>query len=231
MKKLKKFGVAAFALFVLFGAFSVTETKAQGILNVILKRMDDHNKSLGSLRSEVTMVKVNTQLKETDTSVGTIIYRPRPGKDALLRIDWRKPSAQSLAVVDKKYIIFKPDVPQAFVGTVDQAKGDAKVGGALSFMSMSKNQLKQNYDVVYLNEGTLSNGTKTVHLQLTPKTRQSYKNAEIWVDANGMPVQSKVIEHNGDTTTVLLSKLEKNIPIAGDNFKIKLPKGLKPVKA
>jgi len=61
--------------------------------------------------------------------------------------------------------------------------------------------------------------------------RQKYKHAEIWVDANGMPVQSKVTEHNGDTTTILLSKLEKNIPIAGDNFKIKLPKGLKPVKA
>jgi len=228
MNKLKRFGVAAFALFVLFGIFSVTETKAQ--LNEILKRMDDHNKSLSSLRAEVTMVKFNAQLKDSETIVGTTIYRPRPGKDALVRIDWRKPD-ESLAVIDKQYIIYRPRIPQAIIGTVDQAKGSAKAGGALSFMSMSKAQLKQNYDIVYLNEGTLSDGTKTIHLELTPKTRQKYKNAEIWVDANGMPVQSKVMEHNGDTTTILLSKLEKNIPIAGENFKIKLPKGLKPVKA
>ena len=82
MKKLKKFGLAAFALFVLFGTFSVTETKAQGILNVILKRMDDHNKSLTSLRADVTMVKYNAQLKDSETIVGSTIYRPRPGKEA-----------------------------------------------------------------------------------------------------------------------------------------------------
>lgn len=230
MKKLKKFGVAAFALFVLFGTFSVTETKAQGILNVILKRMDDHNKSLSSLRADVTMVKFNAQLKDSETIVGSTIYRPRPGKDALVRIDWRKPD-ESLAVVDKQYIIYRPRIPQAITGTVDSAKGNATAGGALAFMSMSKAQLRQNYDPKYLGAGTLSDGTKTVHLELTPKIRQKYKSAEIWVDPDGMPVQSKVTEHNGDTTTILLTKMEKNIPIAGDNFKIKLPKGLKPIKA
>ena len=229
MNKLKRFGVAAFAFFVLFGAFSVAETKGQ-ILNVILKRMDDHNKSLTSLRAEVTMVKSNSQLGESDTLVGTAIYRPRVGKDALVRIDWRKPE-ESMAVVDRKYIIYTPRKGQAITGIVDKAQGSAKAGGALAFMSMSKGQLKQNYDVVYLGEGTLSDGTKTVHLRLTPKTRQNYKDAEIWVDANGMPVQSKVTEHNNDTTTVLLSKLEKNKTIAGDQFKIVLPKGTKIVKS
>ncbi len=230
MKKSKRFGVAIFALFLLFGTFSVTEMKAQSIINEIIKRMDNHNKSLSSLRADVTMVKFNAQLKDSETIVGSTIYRPRPGKDALVRIDWRKPD-ESFAVVDKQYIIYRPRIPQAIVGTVDNAKGNATAGGALAFMSMSKAQLRQNYDLIHLGDGTLSDGTKTVHLQLTPKTPQKYKNAEIWVDANGMPVQSKVIEHNGDTTTILLSKMEKNIPIAGENFKIKLPKGLKPVKA
>ncbi|MBC7898655.1 MAG: outer membrane lipoprotein carrier protein LolA [Saprospiraceae bacterium] len=230
MNKVLRHSVAAFALAVVFSAVGVTETKAQGILNEILKRMDNHNKNLTSLRAEVTMVKFNAQLKDSETTVGTAIYRPRPGKDALVRIDWRKPD-ESLAVVDKQYIIYRPRLNQAYQGSTNSAQGNAKAGGALAFMSMSKGQLRQNFEVAYLDEGTLSDGTKTVHLELTPKTRQSYKSAEIWVDANGMPVQSKVTEHNSDTTTVLLSKLEKNITITGDKFKIVLPKGTTIVKA
>ncbi len=230
MHKVLRFGVAVFTLTVFFSAFTVTETKAQGILNEILKRMDTNNKNLTSLRAEVTMVKFNAQLSDHDTTVGTVIYRPRPGKDALVRIDWRKPD-ESLAVVDKQYVIYRPRLSKAITGNVDKASGNAKAGGALTFMSMSKGQLKQNYDIAYLDEGTLSNGTKTAHLQLTPKTKQNYKNAEIWVDTDGMPIQTKITEQNNDTTTVLLSKLEKNITIAGDKFKIVLPKGTQIVKS
>jgi outer membrane lipoprotein-sorting protein len=70
-----------------------------------------------------------------------------------------------------------------------------------------------------------------VHIKLTPKTRTSYKTAELWVDVDGMPRQSKLTEHNNDTTTVLLTNIQKNPSLKGSDFEIKLPPGTKTIKS
>ena len=133
------------AVFFLFGAASVSTASGQ-ILNEILKRMDEHNKSLTSLRADVTMVKENAQLGGAlDTNEGVVIYLPQRGKDALVRIDWKSPK-ESLAVVNGNYVIYRPALSQAYVGTTKSASGNAKVGGALSFMNMSRAELKANYE-------------------------------------------------------------------------------------
>ncbi len=212
--------------FVFIGA-GVSNASSQSIINTILARMEEHNKALTSLKSDVTMVKENAQLGGAlDTTNGTAIYLPIRGKDPLVRIDWVSPK-ESLAVVNKKYVIFRPLLEQAYTGTTDSAKGNAKAGSALAFMGMTRAQLKENYTITYLGEETIKGGVKTWHLQLTPKARTSYKSADIWVDGNGMPIQSKVIEHNNDSTTVLLSNLQKNARINASEFKIELPKGTK----
>ena len=128
-------------------------------------------------------------------------------------------------------MIFRPALSQAYTGNTESAKGNAKAGGALAFMSMSRTQLKQNYSIKYLGEATVKGGANTWHLELTPNAATSYKSAEIWVDGNGMPLQSKVVEKNNDTTTVLLSNLQKNIKINTGEFKIDLPKGTKIIKS
>ena len=109
---------------------------------------------------------------------------------------------------------------QVIQGRTDQAKNSASAGSALAFMTMSKEQLKANYDVVYLGQEKVTGGVDTWHLQLTPKGKTSYKSAELWVDGDGMPRQAKVIEVNNDTTTVLLSNIQKNITINGGDFKL-----------
>ena len=231
MQKFLKYVLPAFIIAASFASFAAAESNAQGVLREILRRMDDQNKSLTSLRAEVTMAKVNAQLgDDAEITQGTALYAPRKGRDALVRIDWRKPD-ESLAVVDKKYVIYRPRLGQAYTGTTDKAKGSTKAASALSFMNMSKAQLQANYTVNYLGEATVSGGVSTWHLELIPKVRASYKSAEVWIDKNGFPVQSKIVELNGDTTTVLLSKLEKNITIKGDLFNISLPSGTKIIKA
>lgn len=230
MQILIKKVIPAVAVAILLGVAAVGESRAQGVLNEILKRMDAQNKALTSLRAEVTMAKVDANLGgDAEITQGSAIYLPRKGKDALVRIDWRRPE-ESLAVVDKTYVIFRPRLGQAYTGSTDKAKGNAKAGGALSFMNMSRAQLKANYSVDYLGEATVSGGVKTWHLQLTPKTKTSYQSAEVWIDADGFPVQSKVIENNNDSTTVLLSNLQKNVTIDAAVFKIRLPNGTKIIK-
>ncbi len=222
----------ASALMFVFGALSVTESKAQGgIPNEILKRMEAHRQSLTSLQASVLMAKYNAQLQETDTTEGTTMYLPAKGRDALVRIDWTRPVQETLSVVNKQYVLYRPRLNQAIVGKVDQKSKNTKGTNALAFMSMSKEQLNANYNVQYLGQESVSGNVQTWHLKLSPKAAAEYQYAEIWVDGNGMPVQAKVVETNNDSTTVLLSNLQKNVKIDASKFKVNLPKGTKIVKA
>ena len=225
MSKFLRFGLMTFALMFVLNVFAVVEANAQGALNDILNRMDAHYKVLTSLQATVKMDKYNSQLDEHDITEGTVKYLPLKGRDALVRIDWTKPLEESLAVVNKEYVLYRPRLKQALVGKVDKAKGNAKSNSALAFMNMSKAQLKANYNVKYMGQENVSGGIPTWHLELTPKTKTSYKLADIWVDGNGMPVQMRVTENNNDSTTILLSNLQKNITINANVFQINLPKG------
>jgi outer membrane lipoprotein-sorting protein len=230
MKKFLKFGLAAIAVTFFFNAVAVTETKAQAVLPEILKRMEAHRASLQTMQSQVTMVKKDALLDESDTFQGTVKYIPgKTENDMYIRIDWTKPNEQ-LAVTKTTYTLYRPQLKQAIKGQVSKAKNSANAGGALSFMSMSKAQLRANYSYKYLGEETLSNGAKTVHLELIPKTAQKYKSAELWVDSDGMPLQMKIVEKNGDSTTVLLSNVKKNPTLKGSDFVITYPKDTKEIK-
>ena len=231
MNKFLRLGLLSLALMFVFNIVAVTETKAQGILQEILNRMDKQNKSLVSLKANVTMVKDNSQLGEVDETSGKTIYLPKQGKRPMYaRIDWEKPKVEHLAVIGNEYTMYRPKNEQVLKGKTDSTKTTAKAGGALAFMSMSKEQLKVNYTVKYLGQVNVSGGISTWHLELTPKFAASYKSAEIWVDGNGMPIQSKITEKNNDSTTILLSNLETNVTIDAKVFTINYPKSIKPIK-
>lgn len=229
MKLFIKSGFAAIALTLFFSVFAVGEAKANP-LNEILKRMETNRTSMKTLRSNVTMVKYNDQLKESDTTEGAAIYMPAKGKDAYVRIDWTKPVQETLAVVNGEYVLYRPRLKQAITGNAKNAKGNGKANNALSFMNMSKEQLKANYSIKYLGQENVSGGTPTWHLELMPKGASNFKSADLWVDGNGMPIQAKVVEGNNDSTTVLFTRMEKNASINASQFKVKLPKDTKIVK-
>lgn len=227
MKGLLKALLPVIAVGLFTGVFAATEAPAQNKLREILTRMDDHNKKMTTLRARVTMVKTQAQLGESDTNVGTALYAKGKGRNPLVRIDWEKPQ-ESLAVKDGQYIMYRPRLAVAYTGSTSSAGKNTNGSSALAFMNMSREELNANYDVALLSESaTLSSGVRTWHLQLTPKKATSYKSAELWVDPDGMPHQTKIIERNNDTTTVLLTNLDKNIKLDGSSFQISLPKGTK----
>jgi outer membrane lipoprotein-sorting protein len=216
------FAAAVFAA--AFGFASVSDASAQ-VMTEILNRMDAHNKALTSLRANVTMEKMNSDLGGVvDKTQGRVQYLPQKKGNPYVRIDWVRPE-ESIAIVNKQYILYRPRLKQAIRGNTDKAQGNAKAGGALAFINMSRAELRQNYNATYIGEATLSNGTKTWHIRLTPKVKANYQWAEAWIDANGMPVQTRILEVNNDTTTVLLTNIEKNVRINASSFEINPPKG------
>ncbi len=231
MKRYLRFILPTVAVMFVFGAVGVADAKAQvNKLREILTRMDNHNKALTTLRADITMGDKNTQLDDApEIKVGTVLYAKPVEKDALFRIDWKKP-AESLSIINGKYTIYRPRDKSVLTGSAKDATKDPSGDSALAFLKMSNAELKANYTAAYLGEATLSDGTRVVQLQLSPKGKSNYKSAELWIDVNGMMRQAKIIRINNETT-LLLTKLEKNISLNSSDFKINYPSGTKEIKS
>lgn len=231
MKNFLRIGFTAAALFLVFGAFSANETRAQGVLNEIMNRMDKHYDALDVLKSNVTMSKFNPQIRRSEVTQGNVIYLPEKGKrEMYVRLDWTSPSEEYLTVVKGNYTLYKPGINTYYTGKVNSAKNKAQVNGPLSFLSMSKKQLNANYKVQYIGAEKVNGTTDTSHIKLIPKTASNYKQVDLWVDSDGMPVQATVLEKSDDSTTILLTGIQKNVSYDNSVFVIRVPKGAKQIK-
>jgi outer membrane lipoprotein-sorting protein len=231
MNKALTAGFMSIALSVFVAAVIPPTAHGQGIFQEIMRRMDKNNKSLETLRADVRMEKLNSQLGEADVTTGTTSYLPRTAKRQMfVRIDWTRPIEEHLVIIGDRYDLYRPRLKQRYQGSTSDVKNGNRVpGNALAFISMSRSQLQANYYVGLLPDEMVA-GAKTWHLELTPKTKTSYKSAELWIDTNGMPIQAKIIEMNNDTTTVLLTNLQKNVKIIETDFKLDVPAGVKVLK-
>src|SRR5437764_10071924 len=213
MKRLVPLGLAVALLLTVIAVSSPTETHAQGagLVSSLLNRMERNKQTLKSLRANVDMVKYNAQIGDEDKYKGVVLYIPAAGRNAYVRIDWSYPQKETLAVADGKFTLFRPRLNMAYQGKAGTGKG--KASAAFDFLSMSKQQLMARYDIQYMNDETLWGGVGTTHVKLVPKGAERFKWAEAWIDDQGMPVQTKVVEKNDDSTTVRLTNLQRNAGI------------------
>ncbi|MDT7688101.1 MAG: outer rane lipoprotein carrier protein [Acidobacteriota bacterium] len=233
---MKKYFAPALAILMLVASLSVAPPRAQaqgpGLVSSILNKMDRNRRSLASLRAAITMQKYNAQLRDFDMSSGDVQYVAGKGRDANVRVDWTKPAHEILAVTGGQYKLYRPRLNQAYQGSTQSAGQKGKAGSVLGFaLNMSGSQAKNQFDIEPTGEGTLYDGGPHVWmLKLTPKGSAGYKFAEVWVDDNGMPVQTRVTEKNGDSTLVRLTNIERNPSIPSSTFDLTLPAGTKIVK-
>ena len=203
--------------------------QSAGLVSSVLNRMERNRQSLKSLRAGISMEKYNAQLRDAEKYNGVVVYMPASGREAAVRIEWRSPQHEILAVNNGKYTLFRPRLNMAYVGNSKSNRN--KAGGILEMMYMSRQQLEARFQPVQdVREETLWGGISTIHLTLVPKGNASFKYAEIWVDSSGMPVQTKIVEKNDDATTMRLTGMEKNAKISGDEFTLKLDGNVRIVK-
>ena len=231
MKKIVPLGLM---LTMLVGAITLVSPKpasaqSAGLVSAVLNRMERNRQSLRSLRASLSMEKYNAQLRDSEKYSGVVLYVPGSGRDASVRIEWQKPQHEILAVANGQYTLFRPRLNMAYKGSSKSNRN--KAGGAMEMMYMTKQQLEARFQPVKdVREETLWGGVSTIHLTLVPKGNASFKYAEIWVDKDGMPVQTKIVEKNDDATTMRLSSLNVNPRISPDEFNIKLDSNVKIVK-
>lgn len=231
MKRLVPLSLAVAVLLAGITVSSPTDVKAQsaGLVSSVLNRMERNRQSLKSLRASVDMVKYNAQIGDEDKYKGVVLYLPAEGRNAYVRLDWSSPQRETLAVADGKFTLFRPRLGQAYQGKAGTGRG--KGSAAFEFLNMSRQQLASRYDVQPMGEETLWGGVSTSHVKLVPKGGASFKYAEAWIDSQGMPVQTKVIERNDDSTTVRLTNMQRNVSIPLEEFFLKLDSKVKIIQA
>ena len=211
----------------------VAGSKAQtaGLVSSIFSRMEKNKRNLKSLKANITMIKYNSQIRDTDKYEGMVLYIPGASSSgAFVRLEWSKPLNEILAVANGNYDLYKPRQNLVYRGKTGGMKG--KDNGLLALMSMSTTQLRARFgDLEDLRDETLPGGVWTQHFKATPKTAAGYKYIEVWVDSDGMPVQTKMVEKNDDSTTMRLTNVQKNASIPMDQFKLNLGSNVKVVKS
>ncbi|HEV2765912.1 MAG TPA: outer-membrane lipoprotein carrier protein LolA [Pyrinomonadaceae bacterium] len=223
-------GAAALLLSSLTLAPTTAGAQGAGLISSVFNRMERNRRDLRSLRAAIQMEKFNAQLGDKDNYFGDLIYLPGSGQNNSVRVDWQRPQRETLAVKDGKYTLFRPRLNMAYEGNANSK--NSKASSVLGFgLNVSSQQLRANFlPPEYLGEGTLYGNVHVTWLKIVPKGRAGYKHAEIWVDDNGMPVQTKVVEHNNDSTTVRLTNVQRNARVSSDEFNLQLPSNVKRVR-
>ena len=221
MKRLVPLGLVLASLLAALAVGSPNDARGQsaGLVSSVLNNMERNRQSLKSLRSGITMEKYNPQIGLTEKFSGVVLYVPGAGKSGSVRIEWSSPQHEIIAVSNGMYSIFRPRLDTMYKGRTGKRKEASEF---LDMMSMSRAQLQTRFEPFQdVREETLWGNVSTIHLKLVPKGAASFKFAEIWVDSSGMPVQSKVIEKNDDSTTIRLNGPERNVKIGAEEFQIK----------
>lgn len=222
----------ALALFVIaLVAAPLPRTDAQaGLVSSIYTRMQRAQQSLKTLSADISMDKYNAQLRDSDKFYGNVKYIPVGGRSAFVRLEWTKPQQEILAVANGAYVLYRPRLNMAYVGTTNSIKSE-KDSDVLALLNMSTMQLQARFgEPQDLSKETLWGGVSTDHFKVVPKGSASYSYIEVWVDASGLPVQTKMVEKNNDSTTIRLTNVTKNQAIDKGIFELKLDSSVKKVK-
>jgi outer membrane lipoprotein-sorting protein len=231
MKKLVPPTLVALMLAALV-AIPLPKANAQaGLVSSMLTKMERQKQSLRTLSADISMEKYNSQLGDSDKYYGTIRYIPAGGKAAsLVRLDWNKPQQEILVVANGGYILYRPRLNQAIIGTNGSVRS-AKDNDVLALLNMTAAQLRSRFgDFQDTREEVIWGGVHTTHVKAVPKTAASYKYIELWVDDSGLPVQTKMVEKNDDSTTMRLSNVSRNGNLDKGVFDLKLDSNVKRIK-
>src|SRR5438132_3514518 len=232
MKKLFPLGLAVILCAALTAGSATRASGQAGLVSSVLSRMERAKQGLKTLRANISMSKYNSQLRDTENFSGIVLYIPglSGSASASIRLEWNKPQHEILAVSNGNYSLYRPRLNMVIEGKTGSMKSQ-KDGDVLALINMSAGQLRTRFgNFQDEREETLWGGVHTTHFTAVPKTAASYKYIEIWVDDSGMPVQTKMVEKNDDSTTLRLRSIERNQAISKDQFTLKLDSNVKRVK-
>jgi len=182
------------AVFICCLCISAPFARAADSLDTAFARIDQAAKTFKGLTADITNTAYTAVVDNKDVQTGTLKLLPaKDGTHVLLNFK----GGQTISFTGHKLRVYNPTT-----NVVDEKDIDPNMVDQfrqLGFGATSA-QIKANYDVAYAGAEQIGN-EQTSHITLVPKspeTRRDMKQAELWIGANGLAVQQKILRPDGD---------------------------------
>jgi outer membrane lipoprotein-sorting protein len=208
------------------GSALLPQSKSESELEQVLRLMESVGKRFQSFEAKLTQKKYTAVLQEFDTpETGEFAYSRAQDGSALLRQEIMKPAARILTIKGGIATVYQPRIKQAQIVSLGRNKDKAEYL-ALG-LGQSPAKLRQAFDITYKGTEKVDSVLCAV-LALKPKSAGAaayFSSITLWINkADGLPMQQKLQEPNGDYLLVSFSgeKLNRKIPVSV--FEQRLPK-------
>jgi len=220
----------------IFTAAGTSDVCAQGSdeasLDRVLRQMDAVGKSFVNFKAHFSQKKYTAVLNEFDTpESGQFYYARAKDGSALLRQEVTKPGHRILTVKGGTAVVYQPGINQASVANLGKNKDKAEYL-ALG-LGQSPGKLRETFEMKYQGIENVAGAPCSV-LVLKPRNPSAaayFASIALWIKkSNGIPVQQKLLEPNGNYLLVNFSgeKLNSSMPVS--LFDQRLPKGVEIIK-
>jgi outer membrane lipoprotein carrier protein len=187
-------------------------------LDEAVQRLEATYRSLRDLKADFQQAAFNKTLNQTLEAKGTL-YLKKPGR---LRWEYTKPTPQQIVSDGAKLWVYTPELKQVNVTAAPQALA----GPAGSFLH-GLGQVREQFEVRFLNPAQPTDGDGLVVLDLTPKEPQPLlARLVLAVDPSGLVRKAVLYDQLGNTVTVRFLEVAVNPGLADTLFVFTPPAGV-----
>ncbi|MEQ1762252.1 MAG: ChaN family lipoprotein [Pyrinomonadaceae bacterium] len=183
------------------------QTRPQGVLQEVLRRMDDFYGSMKTLKAEVHIDRASAV---SDARSYFVSLKSSDEKQPKLRLDAMPQTTRPDEI--PRYMAPRPKV---FLNSTDFAN-DRDAALINRFVMLSGKSLRAEFDVQYIGEAT-ANGVRSWHLRLTP-TKSNLSPVSIWVDQDGM-IRRAAATEDAVAVSIQFANFKTNINIDDEVFR------------
>ena len=211
---------------------SHAQSANEGSLDQVLRQMDSVGKSFVSFKAHFIQKNYRAVLKEFDTpDSGEFYYARAKDGSALLRQEVTRPGRRILTIKGGTAVIYQPRLNQASVANLGKNKD--KVEYLALGLGQSPGKLRESFEIKYQGGENVS-GAACAVLALRPRNPSAaawFSTILLWIKkSNGVPIQQKLEEPNGDYLLVSFTEEKLNTAIPPSLFEQQLPKGIEIIR-
>lgn len=199
---------------------------ADNELNAILKKIDEKQKSVETMKGQFVQRKSLSLLQNEVISKGTMYFK-RPQR---MVWEYKEPEKNTMIVNGNIVWFYLPDLKEATKFDLSQKAEIKSIFEKMAIgMGQSAEEMKKSYDVSLLKKIKKSDKNIIV-LLLIPKDAaisNFFKKIHLWFEEDGALYKTELFEKNNDMTIIEFKNMKFNVSISDSTFDFKPPKGVK----
>ena len=201
---------------------------AAASLDQVLAAMDKTAASFSDMSAKLKRVDFTAIIKDTSEESGTVRFKRAGPRDIRMKIEFGEPDPRIVVFEKATAQIYYPKIKTVQIYNLGKQRSLVDQFLLLGF-GTSGAELSKSYTLKVVGEEQIA-GEPATRLELVPKAAsvlEYIKKAELWMSADGHPVQQKFDRPSGDYTLITYTNVQVNTNAPDAVFRLSLPKGVK----